>query len=461
MTRKIPCLVMFSLLVAAGAAHPAGTVEEVTFYSDALGMEMPAQVYLPDGYETSGLEYPVVYFIHGMTSRHIGNPEVIEAAEQLISKGLSRPFILVKPDAHCTSLADAGFDVPIHTSLTNSDLNGDYEDYFVQDLLSWIDNTYRTIPSRDHRFVMGHSQGGYAAMRAALRHPDLFAAVCTHAGALAMEPLGLLGQYMVTPEYPDGPPYDYQPDAGFISKVVFAYAAAFTPNLANPPWNVDIPWDEYAQPDPEVWPRFVAHSNTRWAAELKASGAELDIYFEVGTHEEMAADYLNLYFAAALDAIGLPYTFRWFEGDHHSHVGIRTPNQLTFFMPLDATLELLPRTINARNWWIPVRAAIELPGDLDVASIEMSTLAITEIDGMALDIPIPAVGPPALTDINGNGRDDLNVTFDKDSLIDALEAMGVTDQQPFDVTIEGETDLGWFLAATESLRAVNLDHRGH
>lgn len=452
MKRQTTCAVLILALTLSIPVWAAGTVEEVTFYSDALGMEKNLQIYLPDGYATSGLDYPVIYFVHGMTSNHLGDHSIIDAAEDMISRGLIDPFILVKPDAHCVSLAGAGFDVPIHTSLTNSELNGNFEDYFVEDLVGWVDATYRTMTDRDHRFLMGHSQGGYAVMRAALRHPDLFTAVTAHAGALSFEPLAELGQYMVPPEYPDGPPYEYRPDVGFISKVLFAYAAAFTPNPANPPWFVDLPFDENAQPDPDVWPRFVAHSNTRWAAEFKASGAELDIYFEVGTQDEMGADYLAMYFAAVLDALELPYDFRWFDGNHHSHIGIRAPNQYTFFMPLNATLELRPRVVNARNWWIPVRASIELPGDLDAATIDPRTIAITAIDGVELDEPIPAVGVPELTDLNGNGRTDLDVLFDKRDVLAAVATLEIPPMQPFDVTVEGETEDEWFLAATDSLR---------
>jgi len=448
------------LLLAFAVATPVwadGTVEEVSFYSDALGMEKNFQIYLPEGYATSGLDYPVVYFVHGMTSNHLGDQNVIDAAEDMISRGLIDPFILVKPDAHCVSLAGAGFDVPIHTSLTNSELNGDFEDYFVEDLVGWVDATYRTITDRDHRFVMGHSQGGYSVMRAALRHPDLFAAVTAHAGALTMEPMAQLGPYMFPADYPDGPPYDYRPDAGFISKVLFAYAAAFTPNPANPPWFVDLPFDEFAQPDPDIWPRFVAHSNTRWAAEFKASGAELDIYFEVGTQDDMGADYLAMYFAAALDALVLPYTFRWFDGDHHSHVGIRAPNQYTFFMPLNATLELKPRVLNGRQWWPLVEATIELPGDLDVADIDTTTLAITQVNGEDLETPMQPLLATDISDVNGNGRDDLTIWFWKPTMLRVLDGLGITNGEAFDLTIEGETVDEWFLAATDEARAVNLD----
>jgi pimeloyl-ACP methyl ester carboxylesterase len=450
------CAVFMMTLAISALAMAAGTVEEVSFYSDALGMEKNFQIYLPEGYETSGLSYPTVYYIHGMTSSYLGHQNVIDAAEDMISRGLIQPFILVKPDADCFPFADAGFTEPIHSSMTNSELNGDFEDYFVEDLVSRIDADYRTMADRDHRFAAGHSQGGYSAVRAGLRHPDLFSAVGAHASPLSFEPLAQLAPFMVLQDYPDGPPYDYQPDTGFVSKILFAFAAAFTPNLSNPPWFVDLPFDEYGQPDPVVFPRLVSQSTTRWAAEFKASGAELDIYFEVGTQEELAADYLSQYFAAVLDTLELPYTFRWFDGDHHSHVGIRAPNQFTFFMPLNATLELSPRIINGRNWWPLVEASLELPGDLDVAAIDTATLAITQINGEDIEQPLRALVASEITDLNGNGRDDLTIWFWKPSLLRLLADLGIADHETFDVTVEGETVEGWSLAATDSQRAVNL-----
>ena len=82
---------VLNMVVAFAAAVPvwaAGTVEEVTFYSDALGMEKSFQIYLPEGYDTSGISYPVVYYIHGMSSDYLGHQNFTDAAEDMISRGL-------------------------------------------------------------------------------------------------------------------------------------------------------------------------------------------------------------------------------------------------------------------------------------------------------------------------------------------------------------------------------------
>ncbi len=55
------CAVVITVLAISAPVLATGTAEEVPFYSDALGIERMALVYLPEDYETSGLEYPVVY----------------------------------------------------------------------------------------------------------------------------------------------------------------------------------------------------------------------------------------------------------------------------------------------------------------------------------------------------------------------------------------------------------------
>ncbi len=126
-------------------------------------------------------------------------------------------------------------------------------------------------------------------------------------------------------------------------------------------------------------------------------------------------------------------------------------------MPLNATVEFTPRVLNGRyHWWTLVKATIELPGDLDVADIDAMTLAITQINGDDLDQPIRAKVAHEISDLNGNGRDDLTVWFSKPALVRAVTGLGIEEDEPFDVTIEGETSQGWFLAATDSQRAVNL-----
>lgn len=59
-----------------------------------------------------------------------------------------------------------------------------FEHAFMEDLIPFIDTTYRTISSRGGRAVAGFSMGGYGALRYALTYPDRFAAAILLSPAL-------------------------------------------------------------------------------------------------------------------------------------------------------------------------------------------------------------------------------------------------------------------------------------
>lgn len=442
------------VLAISTPALAAGTVEEVPYYSTAMGMEKMVSVYLPVGYENSGETYPVVYLVGGFGCG-LGNwcstPELASELDSMIGDGQVDSFILVEIDQLVTPWPD--FPVPMPSFLVDSELNGAYETMLIDDLVPWIDSTYRTRADRDNRYIFGRSAGGFSSTRVALRHWDVFGGLGTQVGSLAMEPIAAAVPLILT-EYPDGPPYEFNPSAGLWSMYLFSWCAALTPNMSNPPWYVDLIIDEDGNLDPEMWQHFSAHSNSLWAAEMVSAGGTLDIFMGAGDQDFFLP--FTLYFAGVLDSLELPYTLQIFAGDHDNPpMWQRLKSHITYFMPLNATVEFTPRVINRRYWWPLVQATIELPGDLDVADIDTMTLAITQINGEDLDKPIRALVANEITDLNGNGRDDLNVWFCKSVLLRALRGLGIEDQEPFDVTIEGETTQGWFLAATDEQRAVN------
>ncbi|MCK4941198.1 esterase family protein, partial [candidate division WOR-3 bacterium] len=146
----------FVLIVGIAAAlslmHASGTVINDSFYSTALGSTRYMRIYLPEGYDTSGIDYPVVYFLHGGLSNHMGYTYIYYHLDTLIANGHIDPVIVVKPDASVGPYYGSAY--------TNSALYGNFEDYLVYDLIEYIDTTYRVIASRDTRCVMGHSMGG-------------------------------------------------------------------------------------------------------------------------------------------------------------------------------------------------------------------------------------------------------------------------------------------------------------
>jgi enterochelin esterase-like enzyme len=54
----------------------------------------------------------------------------------------------------------------------------------ARDLVEFVDATYRTLPRKEARGLMGLSMGGYGALYLSLRHPHTFIAAASLSGAL-------------------------------------------------------------------------------------------------------------------------------------------------------------------------------------------------------------------------------------------------------------------------------------
>jgi S-formylglutathione hydrolase FrmB len=79
--------------------------------------------------------------------------------------GSDKEFILVALDGN--TMAGGSFYV-------NSKASGNWEDYVIDELVSYIDENYRTIATADSRGISGYSMGGFGALYISLRHPDTF-----------------------------------------------------------------------------------------------------------------------------------------------------------------------------------------------------------------------------------------------------------------------------------------------
>ena len=135
--------------------------------SGGLAFTSGVCVYLPPGYATSALRYPVVYLLHGgggdqadaVTYGHIRN-----VMDGLVAKDRRRAAIIVMPDGANGQWYDS----------VNGDLRN--EEYVTKWVVPFIDRHFRTIAARKARAIVGISNGGYGAMLFAAKHTDLFGA---------------------------------------------------------------------------------------------------------------------------------------------------------------------------------------------------------------------------------------------------------------------------------------------
>ncbi len=155
-------------------ATAPGSVQCDSVPSKILDHPVDYCIDLPADYATSGKRYPVLYFLHGLFEndhRWIdrGGKEIFD---RLTANGTIGPFIVVLPNGG-------------ETFYINSEDGKDrYEDFFVQELVPFIDHHYRTIASKEARGISGLSMGGYGALHLAMRHPDLFGSVAATSAVL-------------------------------------------------------------------------------------------------------------------------------------------------------------------------------------------------------------------------------------------------------------------------------------
>ncbi len=146
--------------------HPAAAGELVpqVIHSPALGRPWNISVYRPDGYQTSGMRYPVLYFLpgHGQRRDEWFNSTVPELADAAIASGRMPAGLIVIPELGSTWGVDAKD--RMQTAL-------------LSDLIPAIERDWRVLPGRAGRVIGGISAGGFAALRLALLQPHRFAAV--------------------------------------------------------------------------------------------------------------------------------------------------------------------------------------------------------------------------------------------------------------------------------------------
>jgi len=292
------------------------------FFSEALGYDMYYEIVLPPSYESNpDSSYPSIYFLHGFGTDYSWYVALVEVFETMMASGEIRESILIKPD---------GFVLPYLGSMyTNSEYNGQFEDYIVQDLISHIDGSYNTIDEASYRAIMGHSMGGYGAVKLSVKFPELFKIAASHSGPIAFEniipdllPLllaetGILG---------------YQPWNGIVSLFMFNASAAFSPDVDDWPYYVDLPVDYYGEVIEEVFDLWLGHDPMALAQENVDYIQAHKFYMDCGDDDEYLFFNHSDSFSEFLEEENIFHEYLIYPGDHFTEVlnGNRFPHSLAF-----------------------------------------------------------------------------------------------------------------------------------
>jgi len=170
MKKTSTLLLSFLLVLPAFLSAQSGKVfDNQILNSKILKSDRKYAIYLPADYDSSQRSYPVLYLLHGQggdQANWIDYGDLQQIADHSINSGNATPMIIVMPDA--TSGRSGYF----------NDIRGDwnYEDFFFQELIPFIEKKYRVKPIKRSRAISGLSMGGGGTFMYALRHPELFSA---------------------------------------------------------------------------------------------------------------------------------------------------------------------------------------------------------------------------------------------------------------------------------------------
>ena len=300
----------------------AVTVERIKIRGASLegnlegnAVERDALVLLPPSYAAEpNRRYPVVYALHGYfigAQQWSAEIRVPQTAEGAFAKG-AREMIIVLPDSRT---------VHNGSMYSNSVTTGNFEDYVWRDVVAYMDRTYRTIPSRDARGLVGHSMGGYGASRIGMKHPEVFGSLYIMSPC-CLAPRAAGGGRGAT-EGPD--PLAGIKTAADAAKLPFplraqlASASAWSPNPKNPPLYLDLPVGDKEQ---EVLAKCAANAPLAFVdpyiGNLRQYRA---IALDVGDKDGLRADTGRLH--EVLNAYGVANTLEVYDGDHTNNIAFR------------------------------------------------------------------------------------------------------------------------------------------
>jgi S-formylglutathione hydrolase FrmB len=317
-------------------------IESQSLLGNPLGdpARRPLWVYLPPGYDDrDDRTYPSIYVLQGLTgqvdmwwNRSAFRPTTPEAIDALFTDSAVPPSIVVLVDAW-TSLGGSQY--------VNSPGTGRYLDYLCDDVVPFVDATYRTTALPSHRGIVGKSSGGYGAMVVPMLRPKVFGALATHSGDALFEVCYLPDFRIAARALRDS--YDssferfwedfrsrpaFSKPADHILLNTYCMAACYS---ADADGSVNIPFDlSTGRLRQDVWQRWLQMDPVRMVAEHAGTLRGLrGIYIDAGRRDEVYLDLGATAFSRELELAGVDHHFELHDAGH-SGVEYRYPKALRF-----------------------------------------------------------------------------------------------------------------------------------
>jgi enterochelin esterase-like enzyme len=171
--RKEILLISWLTLFVAGIPNLLYSQEDKVHFSQVFNRDKPYRIFLPADYLTSQKRYPVICYFHGNTGSHeLDIPGVVELVKE-------NGIILVAWNGRSEDTDLRPYNIGNHSNIK---YQVQFKDYFPE-LVSYIDNTYRTLTDRANRAVIGHSMGGIMSFFMAGKYPHMIGTTVSSKGS--------------------------------------------------------------------------------------------------------------------------------------------------------------------------------------------------------------------------------------------------------------------------------------
>lgn len=161
-----------------------GQVRLCQYWSTVENKMRQCYVYTPAEYDKNPKKrYPVMYLQHGMAENETGwhtQGKMADILDNNIAAGKAQPMIVVMDNGNC----DYGFGAN-----PNEDRNAFGASFFkviTDDIIPYIDATFRTKTDRKNRAMGGLSWGGWQSFNIAMTNTDKFSHLGSFSGAVFM-----------------------------------------------------------------------------------------------------------------------------------------------------------------------------------------------------------------------------------------------------------------------------------
>lgn len=161
-----------------------GQVRLCQYWSETEGRQRQCYVYTPAEYDKNPKKrYPVMYLQHGMAENETGwhtQGKMADILDNNIAEGKAVPMIVVMDNGNC----DYGFGANPNES--RDQFGESFYKVIINDLIPYVDSTFRTKTDRMNRAMSGLSWGGWQSFNIAMNNTDKFAHLGSFSGAIFM-----------------------------------------------------------------------------------------------------------------------------------------------------------------------------------------------------------------------------------------------------------------------------------